>query len=88
MTCPADEVSCRVTVRLKHGRKNSRAKSMTILGGKRATLRLKLPKATQTLLAARGKLKVTTLVTARDAAGNVRKTSRKLTVTPVSATMG
>ena len=88
MSCPADEVSCRVTVRLKHGRKSSRAKSMTILGGKQATLRLKLPKATRTLLAARGKLKLTTLVTARDAAGNVRRTSRKLTLTPVSSTIG
>ena len=61
---------------------------MSILGGKQVKVRLRLPKASRTLLTERQKLNVTALVTARDAAGNVDRSSSRLTLRPVSSTMG
>jgi hypothetical protein len=51
-----------------------------MLGGKGATARVRLSKETPMLLAARGRLRVTVLVTARDAAGNVKSATRRLTI--------
>lgn len=78
--CPRGEVRCRVTMRLKHGRTTSRPKTVSVLGGKRATVRLRLPKATRSRLAASGRLRVSALVTARDDAGNVAKTAHRVTL--------
>jgi hypothetical protein len=71
LSCPDDEVRCRVTVRLRHGRTSSARKAVTILGGKGARVRVRLPKAIRSRLAERARLRVTALVTARDDAGNV-----------------
>ena len=80
VSCPTDEVRCRVTVRLKHGRKRSPAKTVTVLGGKQVKVRLRLSVATRMLLLERQTLKVTALVTARDAAGNSAPTNSRLTL--------
>jgi hypothetical protein len=71
VSCPDDEVRCRVTLRLQHGRMSSRRKTVALLGGKGARISVRLPNAARTRLAERGRLRVIALVTARDDAGNV-----------------
>jgi Glycosyl hydrolases family 16 len=85
VSCPDDEVRCRLSVRLRHGRSSSQRKTASVLGGKQVRVRLRLPKATRMLLVERGRLRVTALVTARDEAGNVETTKHKFTLRPPSA---
>jgi hypothetical protein len=76
--CLGDEVRCRLTVRMEHGRTRSARKTVSVAGGKAATVRLRLSTATRSVLAARTRLKVTAVVTARDLAGNVRTVRRNV----------
>jgi hypothetical protein len=83
--CPGDEIRCLVTVRVQHKRTSSRRKTVKVEGGRRATVRLRLPSATRSVVLARGGLKVTAIVTARDLAGNRKTVKRKLMLLPPSA---
>jgi hypothetical protein len=83
--CPGDEIRCRVTVRVQHKRTSSGRKTVNVDGGRRATVRLRLPSAMRSLLGVRGRLKVTAVVTARDPAGNRKTVKRKLMLLPPSA---
>ena len=77
--CPATEQSCKIKLQLKNGSKSAASKTVTVKGGKTVTLALKLNKATRALLK-HGSLKVSAVMTATDAAGNRKTTTRKLTL--------
>ena len=77
--CPATETSCKIALKLKNGGKSAASKTVTVKGGQTVTLTLKLNKATRALLK-HGSLKVSAVMTATDAAGNRKTTTRKLTL--------
>jgi hypothetical protein len=78
--CPPSESRCAVTAKLKLGNKRIARKTLTLSGGSTRTFRLQLSKAARTKLAARSRLKVTLVVTAEDAAGNQKTTTRRMTL--------
>jgi hypothetical protein len=80
--CPEGEIRCKVTVRIAHGRTRSQRASVSLDGRQRGSVRVRLAKATRSLLAARGRLKVSALVTARDEAGSSATTKHKLILRP------
>ena len=77
--CPATEQSCKITLKLKNGKKIAASRTVNVKGGKSKTVTLTLDKATKKLLAKRHSLKVSTVVTAVDAAGNKRTTTKQAT---------
>ena len=78
--CPASEQSCKVAVALKLGRTTVASKTVTVAGGKKLKLTLKLSKSARSRLAKRGKLKVRAVVRATDAAGNKSASTVTLTL--------
>ena len=80
VTCPQAEVRCRVTVKLKRGGKWIARKTLTVSGYTTRTFALKLSKATRSKLARSRRLRVTAVVTARDAAGNSRTKQSRMTL--------
>jgi hypothetical protein len=78
--CPAGEVRCVVTVVLKQGRKTVGSKSVSVLGGTERSPKLRLANVAKRKLAAAGKLNLKAVVTARDHAGNAKKTTYALKV--------
>jgi hypothetical protein len=78
--CPATEQSCKITLKLKNGKKIAASKTVNVKGGKSKTVTLTLDKATKRLLAKRHTLRVSTVVTAVDAAGNKRTTTKQATL--------
>jgi hypothetical protein len=83
--CPATEQSCKITVRLKNGKKTAASKTVNVKGGKSKTVTLTLDPATRKLLAKRHTLKVSTVVIAVDAAGNKRTTTKQATLRRAAA---
>jgi hypothetical protein len=83
--CPATETSCKITLLLKSAGKAVARKTVTVKGGKTATVTLLLNKATRQQLIRRSSLKVSTVVTATDAAGNRRTTTKRMTLRAPSA---
>lgn len=77
--CPATEATCQVTLKLKNGAKTVASKTVTIKGGKSKTVTLQLNKATRQQLKHRS-LKLSSVLTATDAAGNKKTTSKKVTL--------
>ena len=77
--CPATEATCKVTLKLKNGAKTVASKTVTVKGGKTKTVTLQLNKATRQQLKHRS-LKLSSVLTATDAAGNKRTTSKKVTL--------
>jgi hypothetical protein len=80
--CPATETSCQITLKLKNGKKTVASKTVTVKGGKTKPVALQLNKATRRLLKHRS-LKVSAVLTATDAAGNTKTTSKKVTLRKV-----
>jgi len=78
--CPATEASCAITLNLKNGKKTVASKTFTVKGGKTKTVTLVLNKATKKLLKKRGSLRVSTVVSATDAAGNKRTSTKAMTL--------
>jgi hypothetical protein len=78
--CPRSETRCAVTVKLKKGGKRIARKSLTIPGGSTRTVRLKLSSAARAALDAKGKIKASAVITATDAAGNTKTTTRRVTL--------
>jgi hypothetical protein len=78
--CPGTESSCTVKVTLKSGKRSVASKTVTVMGGKTKTVTLTLSSAAKKLLAKRHSLKVSSVVTATDAAGNHRTTTKKFTL--------
>ena len=77
--CPATEATCQITLRLKNGAKTVASKTVTVKGGKTKTVTLQLNKATRQQLKHRS-LKLSSVLTATDAAGNTKTTSKKVTL--------
>ena len=73
--CPTTETSCKVTLQLKNGANTVARKTVTVKGGKTMTVTLQLTKATRQQLK-HSTLKISTVVTANDAAGNQRTTTQ------------
>jgi hypothetical protein len=78
--CPATEASCRITIDLKRGKTLVAHKTVTVTGGKTKNVTLQLTKASRRTLSKAHTLKVSALITARDAAGNKKATTKKLTL--------
>jgi hypothetical protein len=77
--CPATEATCKVTLKLKNGSKTVASKTVTVKGGKTKTVTLQLNKAMRQQLKHRS-MKVSSVLTATDAAGNKKTTSKKVTL--------
>jgi hypothetical protein len=77
--CPATESTCQITLKLKNGTKTVASKTVTVKGGKSKTVTLQLNKATRSQLKHRS-LKLSSVLTATDAAGNKKVTSKKVTL--------
>jgi hypothetical protein len=77
--CPATESTCQITLKLKNGAKTVASKTVIVKGGKSKTVTLQLNKATRRQLKHRS-LKLSVVLTATDAAGNKKVTSKKLTL--------
>ena len=75
--CPATEATCQITLKLKNGAKTVASKTVTIKGGKTKTVTLQLNKAMRQQLKHRS-MKVSSVLTATDAAGNKKTTSKKV----------
>ena len=78
--CPKTETTCKVTLQLKRGSTTAARKTVTVKGGETVTVTLQLTKAARLQLTKHSTLKLSTVVTARDAAGNRKTTTRPLTV--------
>ena len=77
--CPATEATCQVTLKLKNGTKTVASKTVTVKGGKTKTITLQLNKAMRQQLKHRS-MKLSSVLTATDAAGNKKTTSKKVTL--------
>jgi hypothetical protein len=77
--CPATEATCKVTLKLKNGAKTVASKTVTVKGGKTKTVTLQLNKATRQQLKHRS-LKLSSVLSASDAAGNKRTKSKTVTL--------
>jgi hypothetical protein len=78
--CPATEKSCTINLSLKNGTKTVASKTVTVKGGKTKTVTLSLSSAAKKLLKKRGSLTLSAVLTASDAAGNHRTTTKKVTL--------
>jgi hypothetical protein len=77
--CPATESTCQITLKLKNGAKTVASKTVTVKGGKSKTVTLQLNKATRSQLKHHS-VKLSSVLTATDAAGNKTVTTKKLTL--------
>jgi hypothetical protein len=78
--CPSTEKSCTITLKLKNGKKTVASKTFTVKGGQSKAVTVVLSKDARKLLAKRGKLKMSAVVKATDAAGNARTTTKAMTI--------
>jgi hypothetical protein len=78
--CPRSEQSCAIAVQLKLAGKRVASKSLTVASGGTGTFRLRLSAAARRKLAASSSLAATAVVRAEDAAGNLRKTKHRVTL--------
>jgi hypothetical protein len=78
--CPATETSCKITIDLKRGKTVVAHKTVTVAGGKSKNVTLQLNKASRRQLGKAHTLKVSALITARDAVGNKKSATKKLTL--------
>jgi hypothetical protein len=70
VSCPRSEATCRVELRLTHAGRRLARKTITIAGGKSASVALQIVKNGRVSLARRRTLMTEVTATARDAAGN------------------
>jgi hypothetical protein len=82
LTCPGDETSCKLTVRLKDGRKTYALTSDTLSGGETSKLTLRLSSKARRKLDRHGRLSLKAVVSARDADGNRKKSKYSVTLRP------
>ena len=78
--CPSTEKRCKVTLQLKSMGKTAARKTVTVAGGKTVTVTLQLTKAVRRRLIKHHSLKLSAVITAIDAAGNRKVTTRKITL--------
>ena len=75
VACPAQEQRCLVGVRLRLARRDVAKGTVTVSGGRRRSITLRLSASARRALARHRSLRVTAIATARDVAGN-RATTR------------
>jgi hypothetical protein len=80
VSCPAKLKRCKVTQRLRNGRKTVASRTLRVKGGRARTVTLRLSKAARTLVRRRGSLAVTSVATTTDAAGRRRTTTTAITL--------
>ena len=78
--CPRAEESCAITVKLKRNGKRIARKTLTVPGGSTRTFRLKLSSSAIAKLADLGRIKAKAVITATDAAGTTKTTTRRITL--------
>jgi hypothetical protein len=78
VTCPRDEVRCRVDLRLRRGGRQLVGKTLTVAGGKTASVTLRLLRSDRLRLVRLRSLMVDARATARDAAGNRATTTTRI----------
>ena len=78
--CPRSEESCAITVKVKSNGKRIARKTLTVPGGSTRTFRLKLSSSARAKLADLGRIKAKAVITATDAAGNSKTTTRRITL--------
>ena len=85
LRCPADEAKCSVTVKLRRKGADVASKSLKIDGGESRTATLRVKRSVRQLVEDQGSLKLTVKVSVRDAAGNVYKKSKSVTLEPAES---
>ena len=78
--CPRSEESCAITVKVKSNGKRIARKTLTVPGRSTRTFRLKLSSSARAKLADLGRIKAKAVITATDAAGNSKTTTRRITL--------
>jgi hypothetical protein len=78
VACPRSARTCRITLRLRLGRRNLATKTATVGGGHAKTLALKLSASARRDLRRRGSLAVTALAAVRDKAGHRATTATSI----------
>jgi len=78
LRCPGNETSCRIALRIRYRGKTVASKAVTVLGGTSKMVTLRLKPSAHTALDRIGRLQVTAVTTARDAAGNRATTQTRM----------
>ncbi len=78
VTCPRGERRCRIDLRLRFGRNYVARKTVTVAGGKSATVTVQLRRSARRQLARKRSLMVVAYAIARDAAGNRATTKTRI----------
>ena len=69
-----------MTIKVKKGGKRIARKTLTLSSGVTRTFRLQLSSSARAKLAADGQIKAKAVITAIDAAGNTKTTTRRITI--------
>ena len=78
LRCPNNEIRCRIVIKIRYRGTTLTSKAVTVLGGSSKTVALKLKPSARAALDQNGRLRVTAVTTARDAAGNAATTTTRL----------
>jgi hypothetical protein len=78
VACPSGEVRCRVDLRLRRGSRELVRKSLTVAGGKSASVTLRLTRSDRLRLVRVRTLLVDAAARARDVAGNHATTTTRI----------
>ena len=80
VSCPGGETSCVVKVELRRNGRSLGARRITIAGGQSRVVNVRLSRRTAAAVRRNGRLGVKAVVTARDVAGNSRRSTLRLTL--------
>jgi Glycosyl hydrolases family 16 len=78
VTCPSTETRYRIAIRIRYRGKTVASKAVAVLGGRTTTVTLRLKPSARVALNSNGRLRVTAITTARDAAGNQATTQTRM----------
>ena len=78
LRCPRNEIRCRIVVRVRYRGKTVASKAVTVRGGTSKTAALRLKLSARRAINSNGRLSVTAVTTARDAAGNAATTTTRM----------
>jgi hypothetical protein len=80
LTCPRDEATCRIALRVRYRGRTAAFKRVTVDGGDTERVTLRLRRYARRALTVRRRLRPMALTTARDAAGNRATTRTRMTL--------
>ena len=78
IACPSGEVRCKVDLRLRRGKHQLARKSLTVAGGKSASVTLRLARSDRLRLVRLRSLPADVAASARDVAGNHATTTTRI----------